>query len=458
MTTGPRSEPVGWILPFVMTLLIGFLPLTWVHVTAVGGFDLRLPYLMAIVLGGALCLFPRHMAVGVKHMPSAMAPWLITYGLYLLILALSLAGGPSKGMVLRQVFFLFCGGTFALGIVATGADSRALRRGGLLAIVGFIALAEFLARQVGLSWVKAIKHLLTTGDLGFVFYHFLKELFQLAAPAGTEAQASDKNAVAVALLTALFLFRAGHSGEGADRFGRLVTLLALLTLLILNTRSVLLMAAISLPLAGWIGAMRNGINSPGEFIVKSVAFLSMIVGAIIVASSDIAVVSIIEDRFSFGGESSGNRFLMYSWALERIEESPLWGTGLAEFHGQPVHNLFLGAWMHAGFFAFLLVVAAYVMVVVGWIIVVLRIISQPGFWVLPIRAEWVAVLPILPLFRVWIAGDAGHPAFAEWIALSAFFGLTLANRLARGAGYQAMVLSEEIAPGRAGRSSTFALS
>jgi hypothetical protein len=86
--------------------------------------------------------------------------------------------------------------------------------------------------------------------------------------------------------------------------------------------------------------------------------------------------------------------------------------------------------MHAGLVAFLLVIFTYLMVVVGWFVFLVRVLSQPGYWVLPARPEWIAILPI---FRVWITGDAGHPSFAEWITLCAFFGMILTNRLAKGA-------------------------
>jgi hypothetical protein len=40
-------------------------------------------------------------------------------------------------------------------------------------------------------------------------------------------------------------------------------------------------------------------------------------------------------------------------------------------------------------------------------------------------------MPLLPLFRVWVAGDAGHPDFASWIAIFAFVAVVHANRKER---------------------------
>jgi len=425
----PRS--VRWVLPCALALVIAALPLSWIPVATVGGFNLQLPYAAALLLGILLWLFPDPLALGLKHLPSAVAPWLVAYLLYLVVLHFGLAGGATKGMILRQVFFLTCGCIFALGIVATGADTRMFRTGGFLALVSFLAVSEVLAWQIGLSWITVIQHLVSSGDLDFVFYQFLKQMFQLVLPSGVEAQASDKNAVAVAILTGLILFRAGHPGDRSDRFGQIVTLLALAILVVLNTRSVLLLAAIALPFAGWIATMREGVRDVGALVLNTLLFFGLMAGGVLVISMDTAAVAMIGERFSFADDSSGNRLGQYAWALARIEENPLWGSGLGTFKGQPVHNLFLGAWMHAGIFAFVLVVFAYLSIVVGWFLFVVRAVTQKGYWVLAVRAEWIAVLPIVPLFRVWISGDSGHPSFVEWTALFAFYGLILTNRIAK---------------------------
>ena len=433
MTPALAQAPaaVRWVLPAALVLVIGALPMTWIHVASLGGFDLKVPYALAIAFGLILWLFPSALAVGLRHLPTSIAPWLLVYVFYLVVLSFGLAGGSGQGIVLRQVFFLSCGFIVALGIVATSGDGRVLRRSGMVAIAGFLVVTEFLAQQIGLGWAVVVKHFVSTGDLDFVFYHFLRELFQLVAAGGSEAKASDKNVVAVAILIAVLLMRAGYQGLGNDRFGRLITLLALFVLVILNTRSVLIMAALGLPLAAWVGTLRSGVSSTHEFIFKSAFYFGIMVAGFLLVSMDAGTVGLIGDRLSFSDDSSGKRVQQYAWALERIEAHPWFGSGMAEFKGQPVHNLFLGAWMHAGILAFALVIISYLIVVVGWIVFLLRIAIQPNYWVLPTRPEWIAILPTLPLFRVWIAGDAGHPSFVEWMALFIFFAMIQANRLAR---------------------------
>ena len=87
--------------------------------------------------------------------------------------------------------------------------------------------------------------------------------------------------------------------------------------------------------------------------------------------------------------------------------------------------------MHAGVAAFALIVLAYLAIVVRWVRFLIMMVKTPDRWVLPIAAEWVAPLPIMPLIRVWLSGDAGHLTLGEWIAMSAFFGCCLANTIYR---------------------------
>jgi O-antigen ligase len=428
----PRMTPVvRWIVSLGLITAIATMSLTWVPLARPGGFDLLLPYGVAIGLGGLLLLTPGTIGHAARNLPPFTVLWLVAYLAYLVVLQFSLSGGDTRGMIIRQLFFMICGAVFALGIVAVQADGRTLRRGGLFAVLGFVGLSEVLARQLGLSWVTVIQTLVATGNLEFVFYQFLKEMFELVLPAGEEAKASDKNTISVALLTALILFRAGWHRPGPDLAGQIVTLATLAILIVLNTRSVLVVAVVILPLAAWFGLVRGGIRDPGRFILTTVIFVATSLAGVVLVTMAAGGEQVMGGRFAFDDDSTANRFGQYAWALGRIESSPWAGSGLADFKGQLVHNLFLGAWMHAGFLAFVLVVIAYLAMLAGWLSFVLRVARPGGYWVLPLRAEWVAILPVLPLFRVWIAGDAGHPSFVEWTALFGFSALVLVNRAAR---------------------------
>jgi O-antigen ligase len=431
MTPAAPGGVLRLLLPAAVFVVLATLPFTWIHLARIGGFSMQLPYATAALLGAVLLVFPRAFATALRTLCLTAAPWLITYALYLLLLALSLAGKDDGGMIVRQVFYTTCGFTLALGLIALRGGPAVLRWGGLGAIAGFLLVTEVLARGIGLSWIAVVERLAGTGDLEFVFYQFLRQVFQILTAVGSEAKASDKNIVAVALFCALLLFRAGYRGAGADRFGQVVTVLAIAVLVALNTRSVLLVAAVALPLAAWIGILRRGITSEREFIFKSVVMLSLAVPAIVVLSFDAAPVALIGDRFSFSDGSAGGRVAQYAFALEQIERSPFWGGGIAEYEGSSIHNLFLGGWMHGGLPAFLCLVFLYLGLCATFVHFAMKLVTDPSHWALPLRPEWVAVLPLVPLFRVWISGDAGHPSYAGWLTLFAYAGLRAANALAQ---------------------------
>lgn len=139
----------------------------------------------------------------------------------------------------------------------------------------------------------------------------------------------------------------------------------------------------------------------------------------------------MSDRFAFDDASAAARVVQFETAIERIEKHPITGSGFYEIEGYTVHNLFLSAWMNAGIVAFLLVVCFYILLIGRWLTFVWTIARHPDQWVLPLAPEWIATLPLLPFFRVWLSGDGGNLFLGEWIAIAAFLGAILANDLKR---------------------------
>ncbi len=422
----PRAERFPLLHPAV--ILFALLPFQWIVVGSVAGFTLKLPYLAVLAALPAALLVPRArgaaLALAARH-----AHVLLPYLFYLLILLVALWGSKAQGMPIRQVFFIAGFVGVAAWLNAASDIGGVARRGGALAILCFLVATEVMARGIGLSWWTAVSRFVTAGDLNFVVYGFFRAIFNAPETGGEPAiAASAKNALAVVLLVALQMFRAGRAPGRTDWAGMLLTALVFFVLLMLNTRSVLVVAILGLPLVALLSALRAAHHNPAALVLKATAAVLLATGAAMLATSGTALVDAVGGRFTFDDSSTGARFEQYAWAVERIERNFLTGSGYAEIDGQPVHNLFLGAFMHAGLAAFLLVLVFYAGLFLAWLGFMARIVVQPGAWVLPMRAEWVALLPTVPLFRMWIAGDAGHPALAEWIALGCFCGLVLANR------------------------------
>ena len=62
----------------------------------------------------------------------------------------------------------------------------------------------------------------------------------------------------------------------------------------------------------------------------------------------------------------------------------------------------------------------------GAVAAAVRIVRESDFWKLDVAPEWVAVLPVLPMFRVQLSGS-GSFTLVEWFCLAVFFGLWVRN-------------------------------
>jgi hypothetical protein len=242
--------------------------------------------------------------------------------------------------------------------------------------------------------------------------------------------ASTKNEVAVGVLVLGLLLRAGNNKSDRDLVGIAGMGFVLFLLLLLNTRSVIIAGGAGLAVAFVLGAIIKPIDNVPLLALKSVALVAALVLAIGSSVPDDGASSSLGDRFAFQDASAGARVDQFNISLVEIEKHPFVGNGYFELDGHPIHNLFLSSWVHAGAAAFALVVIFYLGVLLQWIVFVSTLIAKRDRWVLPIAPEWVATLPIMGLFRVWLSGDAGHLFLGEWVALAAFMGCVLANALA----------------------------
>jgi len=412
-------------------LLFALLSFEWFTVAQVGGFSVRLPHL-AVLLGIAMAAGAPRVVLAGAALLARWAPFVLPYALYLMILYLVLHATEARGMAVRQIFFLASFVVVGAWLAAAQDIRRVIRWAGAACLVVLVVGTELIARSIGSSWAEAVGRFVTRGDLDFVFYDFFRGIFNVTLDGGEDfVKASQKNAVAVAVLAAMFLLRAGGDPARRDVVGTGVTGLSLFLLLMLNSRSVLLVAGLGLGLVALLHVLRDWRPSVAGAVGAILAFVVAAAALTALFYTDNAMIAAIGERLAFEDDSAASRLDQYGWALQRIEGHLLLGGGYAELDGQPVHNLLLGALMHAGLAAFALVLAAYVSLLVFWVGFMRRLVTDPGWWVLPVRSEWIAALPLLPIVRVWLSGDAGHPGLAEWAALAAFFGVLQANVLRR---------------------------
>lgn len=416
-----------------LLLIFAALPFQWVTLGQVGGFEMKLPYAAALLLIFIGLLRPRVVTEGVAILRRA-GPWMVPYLVYLLLLLVLLHDTAGRSIVLRQVFFLSISAGVMAWMLAAGGLRQTLRAGAAIFLIAFFVGTEAIARSLGTSWVEALSRFFLAADLNYVVYGFFRAIFNAGYPEGdVEIAASQKNILGGSIFFALVVFRAAGRQGRRDLAGLFATVLCLIVLVMINSRSVLIVTGIGGLMALVISEARRPHHAAAVLLLKGMVFVSALFVVALVLLTDNPLSQVMADRFAFDDPSTGARVDQFGWALERAEANFLSGGGFAELNGQAVHNLFLGALSHAGIVAATSVMAAYLLAVAAWARFVLRVTLQPATWRLGLRVEWVVALPLLPLFRVWVAGDAGHPGFTEWLSLTVFFALVWINarKLAR---------------------------
>lgn len=414
-----------------ITILLATLAIQWVAIAEVGSYTIQLPYATFLLVALYAVSGPKKLSAVAAYVRSNAA-WLIPWAIYLFIITAVLKDSEGSNIGPRQIFYLFAGVALGGCIAATRNIRIIFRLGAALGLIAFVVTIEILARRIGLSWLDAIDHFINDGNLKFVIYFFFRAIFNsLQSATGELISAARKNDVAACILVLGLVFRSASSAPQRDWAGMIVLAFTLGLLILLNTRSVLIVGGMGLIMATLLGTvMRPGKNS-GPTAIKLLGLAILLVLAVQYSITDTAASAMLGERFSFDDYSAEARLNQLTFAIQAIEQHPWTGMGYVEVDEQRIHNLFLGAWIHAGLFAFLLVVLFYFVIVVRWVRIVVGVARNPRSWVLPIAFEWLATLPILPFFRVWLSGDAGHPFISEWIALSIFFGTVLANELWR---------------------------
>jgi len=411
-----------------VAIVLATLCLQWVALSGGGAFSLKLPYLALALVTLYVFTGPRKIraaALFVRH----NLFWLAPFSIYVVILAAVLRDTPGASIAPRQMFYLV--GSIALAgcIAATARLSTVLRIGSMIGLLLVVVGVEVVARSIGLSWIDAMAAFLR-GDLNYVVYTFLRDVFNAVNPdPGDPIGAATKNEVAVSVLVLVLLIRASSRNPARDYVGMAILAAAFGLLILLNTRSVLIVAALSLCLAAGVGAAFRPGQSIPSLLAKGTLAVAVAVIAVAYSMAGSAASGVLGERFAFDDYSSTSRVVQYQGAFNAIENHPFTGVGYFEVDAHVIHNLFLSSWVHTGLAGFVLVVIFYAALVAAWLTFIARTVFRRRHWVLPIAPEWLAPLPIMPLFRVWLSGDAGHMFFGEWVSLAIFFGCILANRM-----------------------------
>lgn len=421
-------KPAELPLQIGMFLCFSLMGIYWVRVLNLGSLSLEAYHvgLLAIVAMTGLSVYSPWAVVAVVR---RCAPWLIAWLGYLLLLVPALAGSQAMSLLLKQILFITGFVCIAAYFYRASDPVTSLRRGAIAGILLYLAFTEYSAQLIGKSIAGAVVEFLSTGSFKALIFGFFRPVFN-SLEDGTDLAfvASLTNSIAVSLLVLALCFRAGRRREGVDVVGSAVLLAVLALALLLNARSVVMVGVAAMVLAFVVRLAAARAIALVELFYWSVVAIGLMTALTIIAITSPSAVDSVTEVFRFEDNSAESRLEQYVWAFGLIEDQLLLGHGYIETDkGLPIHNLFLSSWAYTGVLGFLLILVFYFGLLVSWLRWLALTLSRPSSWILGVRPEWVGVLPVLPLFRVWISGAGGMPAYGEWIALGVFVGLVMRN-------------------------------
>src|SRR5215203_577928 len=336
-------------------MMLAIMCIQWVVVGTVAGQTIKLPYvgLAAILL---YALINRRIMAASWLFVRQNAAWLAPFAIYLAVLWIALYGSKSADTALKQAFYMSAAIALAGAVAVVPRISRYLRLGAALGLTVFVVFVELLARKLGLSWLDAIRAFALHGDLQFVVFSFFRPIFNSVDNGDVTFVASLKNSVAVCVFVCAFVFRAASPRPSRDVAGIAVFGAAIMLLLLLNTRSVIIVTALSVLVAMALGAVAGTGGRRSALAAKAAGAVAALVLVIGLGNPESPVSTAMGARYSFEDASAAARTEQATVAFERIRNHPLAGSGYYEVDNEPIHNLFLSAWMEAGLPAFLLVV------------------------------------------------------------------------------------------------------
>lgn len=427
-----QIRSAGLPLQIAMLVCFSLMGIYWVRIAEFGGFSLEAYHLGLLFIIVVTCT-SIYSPASVYRVLVFCAPWFLAYLAYLIVLTPALVGTSAAGLLLKQGLFVTGFLCIAAYFSRVSEPAGSLRIGAVFGIALYLAFTEFSAQLIGKSLLSAIAEFLGSGNFNALIYGFFRPVFN-SLETGTELAfvASLTNSIAVSLLVLSICFRVGFRKPRMDVAGNFLTVLTLLLCLLLNARSVALAAVVSIALSFIIRIVAARGVSLRELLTWCLMGVAFVAATLIAGVFGSSAVDSVMGVFKFSDSSADSRLEQYSWAFGLIEERLLLGHGYLENEtGYPIHNLFLSSWAYTGIVGFVLAVIFYVGLAVAWLRWLLQAVSKRGYWMLKVRLEWVAVLPVLPLFRIWISGAGGLPAYGEWIALGVFFGLVMRNETER---------------------------
>ncbi|MGH6880074.1 MAG: O-antigen ligase family protein, partial [Hypericibacter sp.] len=160
--------------------------------------------------------------------------------------------------------------------------------------------------------------------------------------------------------------------------------------------------------------------------LAALGFLIAVAAIAVLSNVGPVLLSSFEDSTSYE-----ERLEQFNTAVHIIDANIWSGTGTnVDIGGHDIHNLFLATWAKSGFFPFLAVLLAYLLLLGTWLGTLVKTITVRNFWRLAGDPGWVFAIPIVPLLRVYLSGKGGTFSVSMWLGTAAFLAFIVANRAA----------------------------
>jgi O-antigen ligase len=417
-----------------------FLPIVWGTIVNVGKFSLEPFHIsMFLIVGLTFCrpaAYARAFGIIQHHWIFFAGFFLYTF-VNLLAFTKSLDDKALDAIVIRQVAFVIMCLAVAVRVTDRRSISASLYVGGALSMVVFLLALGYSAYTAGTSLVSALAALVASGNYQSWTFGFLRHVFNAfssqSAAADLEFVTALKNNVATGLLIAYLCFRAGATrfmgSSTAKIFDLIISSLFVICIIMMLSRSVVFAMFIVIMTVLLIDAVARNSATLVVSLLGAVA-----AALILVMALPDTVVSALQQRFEDTG-SYESRLEVYAIAIPLIEKSFWVGHGLGAPLPNPddsIHNLFLSAWYNAGILGFLTSAWFWLAAVtmVGLRILEVMLGRYKMSHKLTLFHAWIAVVPIMGLFRCWLIGG-GNLNFSAWFSLGLFFGVLYNEKVLR---------------------------
>jgi hypothetical protein len=310
---------------------------------------------------------------------------------------------------------------------ATGAalDHRRVLRWAAAAVSATVVLGlGYSAAKGGTNPLTLLADALRAGDPDV-----LSRLFRVAfrSQGLEEANVNLRHKVFAAVLIGCYVALATGAAQGREGRRRLSPALgASITgagALVVVSLSRSLALALGLCLA--IVAVRMVLR--GRARPRHAALLGLSLAVIVVAFAS-PVGGLLESRFVEETGSYASRADAAADSVALLSSTALTGAGAEAVERSP-HNLLLDAWLSGGVLAFALAATWALAFVRIWAREARRYVLSQAGWVLPVSHVAVIGLGLLPLVRLFTAGQGWH--LTEWVAVGIVAGLVCADRVSR---------------------------